>query len=442
MIDQPHTGSSVLASGYMTELAAAKGDARTEEIIGSAALEDSDPPQTDIAEVDAPKPEHDNDQDTQRVSQVVEGGIDQLDSGGGEDAKRDSSEGSAALDMAPRDNEEGAVRSVQHNTVRAGGAVAINNTVDQVPSSAQPLEQGQGVSEQDEDGSADTYDSRLAVISTMIDHSPERTDAEPVGDEPELPLKHDKPEPEALSDQAEPVTSGQRRFDLSFLKEVGTDDTDAALLRTTEKRSGWHKNRSPIENYGAAKFTESFPGKELYDIIVGQIGKRPGNVGMDVLGGLDGVALQQLVSSGVLSKSIDVDLRTHHGNGVSNNPKLHYVAGDILSSETWQPMIEKQAKLAPQGLALIIHRPYGALQHQPQNVYEGGAHVLLDMLRPGGVLFTQVPSTYKNNDDVVRQTYRSLVSRGDIQRIVRADGYMNGKTPISNEKQAVLLFKK
>jgi hypothetical protein len=67
-----------------------------------------------------------------------------------------------------------------------------------------------------------------------------------------------------------------------------------------------------------------------------------------------------------------------------------------------------------------MHRPVGGLQFLRPCFYRGAAHLLLDMIRPGGVAFFQVPQAL---DGIIhprefRDLHTSLRERGDIKDII------------------------
>ena len=70
---------------------------------------------------------------------------------------------------------------------------------------------------------------------------------------------------------------------------------------------------------------------------------------------------------------------------------------------------------APEGLAAVMHRPYGALQCLPTQFYEGALNTLLDWTMPGGVGLFQIPDILL--DDDLSTICQRLRSRQDVANI-------------------------
>lgn len=224
-------------------------------------------------------------------------------------------------------------------------------------------------------------------------------------------------------------------FNLDFLACASLTYEDPALLRYA-KRNGWAAEND-IHDYGQARFSNAYPTSSLVEIIAQE--KKPGrpNVGMDILGGKRGLALCDLLTRNVLDAAVIVDLAAQPDEA-PEHPGLRHVAGDIMRRETWLDMRKAQQELAPEGLALIMHRPLGALQQQLPAFYEGAAHALLDMLRPGGILFAQQPDRLFFGREHIGSLRRSLNARGDVGRITLSDPSLYK----FRDERAVLIFKK
>lgn len=65
-----------------------------------------------------------------------------------------------------------------------------------------------------------------------------------------------------------------------------------------------------------------------------------------------------------------------------------------------------------------MHRPIGGLQELRPKVYRGAAHFLLDLIRPGGLMFTQVPRRLVEVADEHRQTCESIRNRPDVLEVM------------------------
>ncbi len=152
-----------------------------------------------------------------------------------------------------------------------------------------------------------------------------------------------------------------------------------------------------VDNSGIADYSEkaNFFGKpEGLLQIIGECTGRRDDVGLDVAGGTNGVAIGELVMAGFLREGAVTNftsLPSAEVRAERARAGVTHLAGSLLDVHTWRTMQAWQEKVAPQGLAVIMHRPYGALQTLSPEFYMGAVHWALNRLRPGGVLFTQIP---------------------------------------------------
>ena len=73
---------------------------------------------------------------------------------------------------------------------------------------------------------------------------------------------------------------------------------------------------------------------------------------------------------------------------------------------------------APEGLALVMHRPVGGLQELPLETYRGGAHFLLDLVRADGLMFTQVPRSLASDETSLAEVCAEIRQRKDVREII------------------------
>lgn len=168
----------------------------------------------------------------------------------------------------------------------------------------------------------------------------------------------------------------QISFEASFLRRNG--DTD------------WRVNNSSIRNYFADVI---FPGldKAPFDAIVERLGTQGTCIAMDLAGGSQGRAIRDLIEMGIIGKGLFTNYEDRRLPNVRAQTELGHVAGDLTKIETWQEIIEWVNKNAPEGLDLILHRPFGALQYLTAEYYYGALSALLGLLKSGGVMFCQIP---------------------------------------------------
>ena len=179
----------------------------------------------------------------------------------------------------------------------------------------------------------------------------------------------------------------------------------------------WLANDNNLESYSI----EMFGGKhELAKLLELRIGKNHGNVGIDICGGSNGEALQGLLSLGILDKALVTNANDLRFEQTKSRSDLYHLAGNLLLRPTWDEMHEWQEEYAPSGLALILHRPVGALQNLDPKFYERAATELVDMLQPGGVMIAQVPRRFEEYLEYGGEctTVTGLQARADVEEAV------------------------
>lgn len=181
----------------------------------------------------------------------------------------------------------------------------------------------------------------------------------------------------------------------------------------------WRINNSGLDDYFSPVTLADHP-EGVLGIIEEQIGADEGNAGVDIAGGRNGIALRQLLKMGILEKALVTNYRDRRNPVARMNRRLDHVRGDILAPRTVRRIIEWQERHAPEGLALVLHRPDGALQDISPDFYEGGVHLLLDILRPGGLMFTQIPYSLRRGryTSSLSPICESVVNRPDVESVI------------------------
>jgi len=155
---------------------------------------------------------------------------------------------------------------------------------------------------------------------------------------------------------------------------------------------------------------------DLLTIIESAIGRYATNVGVDLAGGENGEALKDLLELQVISKALLTTYEDRRDKETESNPLIDHIDGNLVSPNTWKRIIAWRKNNTPDGFALVMHRPVGALQDLPPTIYTGIANVILDNIRPGGVFFSQIPfALYGPNG---RRICKSLRQRSDIDSII------------------------
>jgi hypothetical protein len=207
------------------------------------------------------------------------------------------------------------------------------------------------------------------------------------------------------------TSRGEQR--LSFLDPYTAYRSQPPVL---SERDSWSFFDSSFKDYCKRAILPEYP-EGLKGIIEAQVGFSADNVGIDIGGGLNGVALQDLLELGVLSKALMTDFMDERSERTKQVSKLDHLAGNLLDADTWQAMIDWQEVNAPNGLALIMHRPVGGLQRLTPSVYEGATLCMFDMLQPGGLLFTQIPRRIRHSPEGP-QILNTLRHRPDVGQVI------------------------
>jgi hypothetical protein len=180
-----------------------------------------------------------------------------------------------------------------------------------------------------------------------------------------------------------------------------------------------------ISDLGFDDYCERSGIDGVSDLIMGQLGRLGTNAALDIAAGANARALQDLLERGAIDKALATNYADNRSDETKAIGALTHQTGDLLDRTTWQGIIDWQAAEAPEGLSLVLHRPYGALQYlQPTNAYLGAARLLLDTLRPGGVLFSQIPIALKSAawpGTPAERVARSIRQRPDIGSMTASD---------------------
>jgi hypothetical protein len=192
------------------------------------------------------------------------------------------------------------------------------------------------------------------------------------------------------------------------------------FLSNEQRSDDWHQaddewisNDSSFKDYCSYSL---LPPGLLEKILKQQLGQQSYNVGVDLAGGENGQALQDLLADGALNKALlttYIDRRSNHTKEIA---EIDHIAGDLVSPKTWRKIIDWKRAQAPDGIALIMHRPLGALQDLKPSTYVGGTYLLLDMLRSGGVLFSEIPGALYG--PAMQTMCKALEARTDINELV------------------------
>lgn len=200
-------------------------------------------------------------------------------------------------------------------------------------------------------------------------------------------------------------------------------DWRGELVSAIEAR-GWGVNDSDFGSYCAGLMLAD--GREgVQEIVSEHLRSMDGHrVGLDIAGGTNGVALQSLLRLRILEHGIVTNYADRRSDETRKMPNLTHVEGDLAERATWETILEEKRACAPEGLSVVLFRPVGPLQDCSPEAYKGAAHFLLDITRPGGVHFWQIPRELKPYTPIRErrklEVYSSLRCRDDIEEIIPA----------------------
>ncbi len=223
---------------------------------------------------------------------------------------------------------------------------------------------------------------------------------------------------------------------LAFLDYAVDETFDDETVDSKEAR-GWGTNNSDFEAYCVDLALPDNP-EGLGGIIEAQIGRSKNSVGVDLAGGSEAVALRDLLRQGFLGKAL---VTNYSDKPTDDDPRLYHIEGDLASRSTWANILGWQKEHAADGLDLVMHRPVGGLQNFQPFVYTSAANLLLDMIRPGGVMFCQIPRSLTRTRGQIglNVVCSQITEREDLDRIVPSFVY-----PVHEEKKldSVIITKK
>jgi len=152
--------------------------------------------------------------------------------------------------------------------------------------------------------------------------------------------------------------------------------------------------------------------------ILARVGKHAVNSALDIAGGSNGRAVRDLIDTGIASSGVYTNMIDNRTLPTRSDVKL--VIGDLISCRTWDEIKSSQQEVSPDGFAIALHRPYGGLQGLSTRQYIKGATKVVDMLRPGGVFYSQIPTTYAydtRNESMISEIFDKISMHPDVEKI-------------------------
>ena len=151
------------------------------------------------------------------------------------------------------------------------------------------------------------------------------------------------------------------------------------------------------------------------EIIESRLAGLASKAAIDIAGGTNGMAIQQLLRDGLIDTGLVTNYRDLRDDALEEM-RMDHVDGDILRKETWLRILEWQRERAPDGFSLVLHRPVGGLQKLEPKIYKGALNLLLSRTRPSGALLTQIPDKLDHTEQGERLC-SELAARTDIEAV-------------------------
>jgi hypothetical protein len=178
----------------------------------------------------------------------------------------------------------------------------------------------------------------------------------------------------------------------------------------------WQANDASFSDYCTMASMTGLP--DVSRLVRQRLGSFTTNVGLDIAGGTNGVAIQELIADGAIDTGIVTNLLDKRGDEARNVDGLLHIEGDILKEETWHKLFVTLSEASEgAGPSLIMHRPCAALQYLSPHFYEGSFNLLFDWLRPGGVMFAQVPLIFSTSANNLQKFCGYVQTRDDIAEL-------------------------
>ena len=178
----------------------------------------------------------------------------------------------------------------------------------------------------------------------------------------------------------------------------------------------WAVNNSTLYDYSRRAYIDG-DRTRLLDLINERLGTSEDNVGLDVAAGSRAQALQDLMDSGVLGRALATNYRARIPRK-ERRQSLDHIRGNLTHRETWQKILGWKDEHAPDGFDLVMHRPVGGLQDLDLHTYQAAARMLFGMVKPGGMMFSQVPRRVMNMEKGLGELCRTVRESGEVEGVV------------------------
>lgn len=117
---------------------------------------------------------------------------------------------------------------------------------------------------------------------------------------------------------------------------------------------------------------------------------------LDVAGGSNGRAVQDLLELGVMRNGLVTNFQDFRSSATRSVVELGHVSGNLSDVTTWKSIRAWRDRHAPDGFSLTTFFPVAALHEFSTRFYLNRLGELLDMAMPGGLLLLTVPEPVQN----------------------------------------------
>lgn len=225
---------------------------------------------------------------------------------------------------------------------------------------------------------------------------------------------------------------------LTFLDGADGAPAHRDIMSRLGEREFWRVNNSGIDDYSERARILGAPDT-LKVIIAATLGYNEDSVGIDIAAGSDIRALRDLLDLHILRSAVATNFSDSRSRSAFGDLRVSHIDGDITVPDTWLQIGQWQERHTPEGFALAMHRPVGALQELPVHTYRGAAHFLLDRIKPGGLMFTQVPRTIVEDKREMLDLCRTINRRKDVVEVITSPQAAPGTPKDWADTYAVIL---
>lgn len=152
----------------------------------------------------------------------------------------------------------------------------------------------------------------------------------------------------------------------------------------------WPEGSYGVDNSGFKDYCRFSLIPDVEQKITHQLQSLEPGTGLDVAGGANGVAVQDLLDNELIERGVFTGYQEARNPETVDRPDLDFIAGDIKREAAWRAIFQWQDEHSPQGFNIIMHRPFGMLGNMHPHFYAAAGNLLLDRLAPGGILFSQI----------------------------------------------------